>query len=468
MNLIRDNYNDKRQNNSIITVIIVTILILAVVAVLLGVLVNSLKNKTFKFYVNNTSANVSETVFTEIDGVRYINIKTIANVVNYEYNNGEYNNPYQEDKTKCYVKCDNEIASFIAGSNKMYKVILPEKIGDAEELTNKHVTKTNEIEYFELDNEIKVIGGEIFATEQAISIGFNIYFNYDKATNKVQIYTLPYLVEQYSKNEGVALDETTDFSNKKLVLYNMVLVKNSSGEYGVNKLSTGESILGTKYAKIKFIESSMNFIVTTEDGKQGISSTTETKITPQYDELNQLDKNLDLYIVKNDNKYGVINGNDEIVIHMEYDKIGIDTMEFINNNIENQYILYEKYLPVQRDGKWGLMNLNGQIALPVEYDSIGCKKGPSVTKTENNLLLIPEVQGIVVCKNEFYGLMTPQGTKLVPVSLTEMYKVTNAGKNTYYMTYNEQKINVLDWIEAKSNQTVTEQPQTQEQTQVTE
>ena len=248
----------------------------------------------------------------------------------------------------------------------------------------------------------------------------------------------------------------------------MVLVKNSSGEYGVNKLSTGESILGTKYAKIKFIESSMNFIVTTEDGKQGISSTTETKITPQYDELNQLDKNLDLYIVKNDNKYGVINGNDEIVIHMEYDKIGIDTMEFINNNIENQYILYEKYLPVQRDGKWGLMNLNGQIALPVEYDSIGCKKGPSVTKTENNLLLIPEVQGIVVCKNEFYGLMTPQGTKLVPVSLTEMYKVTNAGKNTYYMTYNEQKINVLDWIEAKSNQTVTEQPQTQEQAQVTE
>lgn len=455
MNLIQDGYNDKKQSNSIITVIIVIIVILAIVAILLGALVSSLRSKTFKFYVDTKAQKVTEDVFLEIDGVRYINVKTIANAVNYEYNNGEYNNPYQEDKTKCYVKCDNEIASFIAGSNRMYKVVSQEKDTTSEQNNTEksNFSKNTNIEYFELDNEIKVVGDEIFATEQAISIGFNIYFNYEKANNKVEILTLPYLVNTYAKKDGIALDENTEFSNKKLLLYDMALTKNSSGEFGVSKLSTGETVLGTKYANIKFIESSMNFIVTTEDGKQGISSTTETKIVPQYDELKQLDPNLDLYIVKNANKYGVINGEDEIIIHIEYDQIGMDISDFVNNNIENQYILYEKYIPVKRDGKWGLMNLNGKISLLLEYDSFGCKKGTSLTKTENNLLLVPDVEGLVVYKNGYYGLVTPKGTKIVPISLTEMYKVTNAGVNTYYMTYNEQKINILDWVEAKNNQT---------------
>lgn len=491
MNLIRDSYNEKKQNNSIITVIIVIMVILAIVAGLLLVIVNSLKGKKFKFYVDNTSQSVSEQIFTEVDGVRYINVKTIANIVGYEYNNGEYNNPYQEDKTKCYVKSDNEIASFISGSNRMYKVVLEQATTstsktDSDSTTTKSTTNTttttgttgttttttgtstktniNNTEYYELSNEVKVINGEIFASEQAISIGFNVYFNYDKQKNATTIFTLPYLVNLYSKEESVVLDDKCEFSNQKLLLYDMVLIKNSTGEYGVNKISTGEAVLGTKYAAIKFIESSMNFIVTTDDGKQGISSMTETKIAPQYDELKQLDKDLDLYLVKNDNKYGVINGEDEIVVYIEYDQIGMNTSQFVNNDIENQYIIYDKYIPAQRDGKWGLLNINGKIALPLEYDSLGCTKGKSITKTENNLLLVPDVQGIVVCKNGLYGLMTPNGSKLVPISLTEMYKVTNSGVNTYYMTYNEQKINVVEWVTAKSTATTTNTTSTTEET----
>lgn len=477
MNLIRDNYNEKKQNNSIITIIIVIMVILAIVAGLLIIIVSSLKSKRFKFYVDNTSQAVSEQVFTEVDGVRYVNVKTIANLVGYEYNNGEYNNPYQEDKTKCYVKSDNEIASFISGSNRMYKVVLEtaatnttgtDKTTNSQTTTTTGTTQTtgtpitttsktniNNTEYYELSNEVKIINGEIFASEQAISIGFNIYFNYDKQKNTVSIFTLPYLVKLYANQESVVLDDKCEFSNQKLLLYDMVLIKNSTGEYGVNKISTGEAVLGTKYAAIKFIESSMNFIVTTDDGKQGISSMSETKIAPQYDELKQLDKDLDLYLVKNDNKYGVISGEDEIIVYIEYDQIGLNTSQFVNNDIENQYIIYDKYIPAQRDGKWGLLNINGKVSLPLEYDSLGCTKGTSITKTENNLLIVPDVQGIVVCKNGLYGLMTPNGSKLVPTSLTEMYKVTNSGVNTYYMTYNEQKINVIDWVKAKANTTTT-------------
>lgn len=475
MNLIRDNYNEKKQSNSIITIIIVIMVILAIVAGLLVVIVSSLKGKRFKFYVDNAAKPVSDQVFADVDGVRYVNVKTIAEVVGYEYNNGEYNNPYQEDKTKCYVKSDNEIASFISGSNRMYKVVLDaeksttkEKNDETSQTTTTPTTQStstslktnmNNIEYYELSNEVKVINGEIFASEQAISIGFNIYFNYEKEKNTVSVCTLPYLVNAYAKQEGVVLDDKCEFSNQKLLLYDMVLVKNSTGEYGVKKLSTGEAVLGTKYAAIKFIESGMNFIVTTDDGKQGISSMTQTKIAPQYDELKQLDKDLDLYLVKNDNKYGVINGNDKIVVYIEYDQIGLDTSVFVNNDIKNQYIIYDKYIAVKRDGKWGLLSINGKGSLPLEYDSFGCTKGTSVTKTENNLLLVPEVQGIVVCKNGLYGLMTPNGSKLVPTSLTEMYKVTNSGVNSYYMTYNEQKIDVVEWVKAKANSITTTNPE---------
>ncbi len=489
MNLIRDNYNEKKQNNSIITMIIVIMVILAVVAGLLVALVSSLNSKRFKFYVDKTPKNVSEQVFTEIDGVRYVNVKTISDLVGYEYNNGEYNNPYQEDKSKCYVKSDNEIASFIAGSNRMYKVVLDNQNIDSNttDSTGNSTTKTsqstqisqsttttknntasstsqattslanktdaNNVEYYELSNEVKMINGEIYASEQAIRIGFNIYFKYDKEVNTVNISTIPFLVQSYSKFEGAVLDDKCEFSNKKLLLYDMILVKNTKDEYGVKKISSGEAILGTKYAAIKFIESSMNFIVTTQNGKQGISSMSQTKIAPQYDELKQLDKDLDLYLVRNENKYGVINGEDQVVVYIEYDQIGINAADFVNNNIENKYVLFDKYIPAKRDGKWGLLSIGGKISLPIEYDSLGCIAGPSITKSENNLLLIPDLQGIVVSKGGLYGLMTPNGSKLVPASLTEIYKVTNSGVNTYYMTYNEQKIDVIEWVKAKTNET---------------
>lgn len=462
MNLIRDNYSEKKHNNSLVTIIIVVMVILAIVAALLFILISNLQNKKFKFIVDETSYKVSDEIFKDVNGVRYINVKTISNTVNYEYNNGEYNNPYEEDKTKCYVKCDNEIASFISGTNKIYKVALDDaakkdtKTQQSVNSDTKQTVVSNEntldsIEYYELKDEIKLIDGEIYATEQAIKIGFNISFNYNTAINKVEIYTLPYLVKKYSSVENSVLDEKCEFSNQKLLLYDMILVKNSKNEYGVKKISNSDAVLGTKYAAIKFIESSMNFIITTENGKQGISSTTETKISPQYDELKQLDKDLDLYLVKNGTKYGVINGEGNVVIYMEYDQIGMDTSAFINNDLDNQYILYKKYIPVKRDEKWGLMRIDGTNTVPAEYDQFGCTTGTAISKTENNLLLVPDVKGIVVCQNGLYGLITPDGSKLVPVSLSEMYKTTNSGVNTYYMTYNSEKIDILQWIKAKAN-----------------
>lgn len=78
---------------------------------------------------------------------------------------------------------------------------------------------------------------------------------YNKEHNQITVYTLPYLVAHYtalSQNSGIA-DKDADFSNQKALLYNMLVVK-KQGNYGVQSLN-GQEILGTKYAKVKFIES---------------------------------------------------------------------------------------------------------------------------------------------------------------------------------------------------------------------
>jgi len=493
MNLVGNEINSNKKNNKTVTGIVVAIMILIVLAIILVAVINQIKAKTFKFYVDGKSTNVSKSVFVDQDGTRYINIKTIAELVGYEYNNGEYNNPYVEDKTKCYVKGNNEIASFISESSKMYKVVLDEGTAKDENNkdnntsnntanntsntntnnTTKNTTnntvkdvattaedKTENVEYFTLSNDIKLIDGSLYATEQGIKLGFNISFSYNEKNNRIDIYSLDYLSKYYSgKIANSVLDDTCEFSNKKLLMYNMALVKNSEGDYGVSNL-TGESIIGTKYKKIKFIESSNDFIVTTENNKQGILSLKKSgaetevivKISPQYDEIKQLDKDLDLFLVKDNNKYGVINGAGKIIVYIEYDKIGIDITNFVNNEIDNPYILYQKYIPVMKDAKWGIIDTSGNITLNLEYDALGCTQGISINKTENNVLLIPDVKGIVVYQNGLYGVMNITGTKLVPTAVQEIYKVSSSGVNTYYMTYNNEKIDLVNWIKAKQNQ----------------
>lgn len=55
------------------------------------------------------------------------------------------------------------------------------------------------------------------------------------------------------------------------------------------------------------MENSQDFIVKTDDGKMGIlASNGTTKIQPDYDEIKQIDKQQSLYLVKRNNKYGVI------------------------------------------------------------------------------------------------------------------------------------------------------------------
>lgn len=438
--LDEEQVSKKNKGKKIIKILIIIIILLFLATIGILYAMYYLKSKEFKVIVDGVqnSKLTSDDFIFDGDTI-YVSIKDVAPYLgNYTYKKGGYKE-YSEDTTKCYVESNNEVASYTSESSTIYKTILSEGSDNA-------VTST--YEYYTIDEPVKIVNNKLYTTLDGISIGCNSMLSYDSKSNTVKIYTLSYLTSYYTnKISGAAInDEKALFSNKKASLYNLIVVKDDKGNYGVNNINN-EEVIGKKYSYVKFLESSQEFIVKTSEGKMGIiSKDGTTKIKPEYSDIMQIDKDLGLYLVSNNNKYGVINENGKVIIYLEYEAIGIDTTQFSSDNIRNKYLLYDNCIPVERGELWGLMDKNGNTLIEPQYDSLGCVIGSSTSKTANNLLLIPEYEGIIVCKNKLYGLVNSFGKELIPVAVSSMYSITTSGKNSYYLIYNKQTLDVLKYL----------------------
>ena len=461
MNLIDNEVNERKlQNTKMIKIIGISIIVLILIAIGLISYLSYERSKEFKYTIDGVrQKNLADLFYFDESGDIYLSIKDLTNVlqknkINAEYNNGSYK-AYNEDETECNVEQKYEVAGYELNSEKMYKVI----------------REDGTYEYFSLDKPVKSINGKLYASKEGIEIGFNIIIEYDKDKNTINMYTLDRLVEIYSKrlNNTVINSKEMSFLNKKALKYDMIITKNSNNEYGVQRISTGEMIIGTKYSNLKFIESTKDFIVTTPEKKQGIISTTKGKdIEPQYVEIKQLKEDLNLYLVKNDKgKYGVYNREKQnTVIYPEYDSIGIDLNQFKNEKIENQYILYDNCIPCKKSEngiyKWEIMDVNGKKIINQQFDELGYIKGTSKNVKGNNLLLIPEIEAIIVNKDSMYGLINSTGKLLVKIAMQQIYAESSEGKNTYYMVYNDQTFDVLETLK-KANVTVNSNDKTNDE-----
>lgn len=415
---------------------IVLVLLLLVVIGLVA-LIYYMQSTQLKVYVDAKSNVKMKDIFVfDQNNNLYIPIRAFADYVGYESGNGEYKQ-YAEDITKCYVESKEEIASFSLGSNKIYKIILD---------------GNNDYEYYEINEPIKMFNNQLYTTIEGAQIAFNISMSYNQQQNQVNIYTLPYLVSYYTtkfQNAGIA-DKDANFSNQKALLYNMLIIKNENGNYGVQTLD-GQEVLGTKYANIKFVESSKEFIVTTMENKMGIMSyDSKIKIAPEFDEIKQIDKDSGLYLATKNKKQGVVNSNGSIVLYLEYDQIGVNSSQYMSNTIKNQYLLYNKCIPAKKNGTWEIFDKTGKniAGTGTTYKELGCSVGGKSNGEENSnsVLLVPQYEGIVVSRNNVYGLIDSEGKTLLPIALQSIYSITSEGEETYYMLYNNQLMNVIDYI----------------------
>ena len=436
MNLIDESFEEKKPNNSkkLVKIIIIVMAILLVAIIGIIIAIGYMKSNTLKLYIDGRqNEKVKEMMIIEEDGTIYFPIKEVASYLGYKSYNGEYSNK-SEDTSKCYVECSNEIANFSLNSNKIYKLLT----------SNKDLN----YDYYYTSKPVKAMNGVLYTTSEGLELAFNVSFQYDANNKKVVIYTLPYLIQSYNT---MALDNgyekiNNEFNNQKAILNDMLIVeKEKSNVFGVIDLK-GNVIFESKYDNIEYIPNMGDFLVES-DGKVGLmSAKRETKIQILYDDLKLIDSDLDLFLVEKDRKYGIMDSKGNIKLYIEYDEIGIDNTKFSQNDIKNRYVLVNNLIPVKKGKLWGLFDKNGNMIVDFEYDSFGYIA--SSNKDAINLLLIPDYNVIVACKNKKYTLINSSGKKLCAVVLDDVYMTIRSGKKYYYMNFNDKNLNVLEYLDS--------------------
>lgn len=422
---------EDEKNKKILRIILVIVGILVVLSIVLVCLIMYMQSTILKVSVDGVTKTFEEGFFVFEDNTVYVPIKEFAKeIAGYEAQNGEYQKN-TEDKNKCYIESINEVAMFSLGSNVIYK------------------TEPNGITYenFTIESPVKNINEQLYVSSEGIEIACNVKFNYSKQTNKITIQTLPALVKFYTqeiKEKGYA-GLSDDFNSQKAILQNLLVVvqeKENNKKLGVIN-TKGDDIIGTKYDQITFLESTREFFVT-NNNKVGILSTKgEVKIPLENDALELLDNDLKLYLATSNGKKGVLDEYGKIILYKEYDEIGIDTTLFPSNNIENKYLLFDNAIPVKKDGKYGLYDKTGKEILPLNYSGFGYIQSTTKDKSVNNLLILPEYEGIVLSieygegqdKTKRYGIVNSLGEEIVPFGLDEIYSITSQGKEEYYVVY---------------------------------
>ncbi len=448
MNLIDESFKEKeekkkRRATGIIlgAIIFVVIIIIAIISYLIYI-----QNKTLRLYLDGSqSEKLKQLLIFDDDGTVYMPIKEVASYFKYESYNGEYSDK-SEINNKCYVQNENEVANFALNSNKIYKLDLS--------------SGTENYEYEYSRKPVKAINGILYATSEAIEKAFNVSFIYDQDKNRIYIYTLPYLIESYSPKVldygFTKLSET--FANEKAVLQDMLVVEKEGNNRQIGVISTkGEAILEAKYDSITYLPNVGDFLVQTNEKYGIISKDKRTKVEIMYDLIELMDSDSGLYLAKKDNKYGVIDSNGKIKIYIENDEIGMDISKFEQNNIKNKYILADSLIPARKDKLWGLYDKNGKLVVDFNYDSFGYVA--STNKNALNLLVIPNYNVIVACKDKKYTLLNSVGKELFAAAVADdIYMTINDGKRDYHIAVNDGIMSVKDYFDrigiTEKNQTI--------------
>ncbi len=442
----------KGRNNTIIAIvsaiIIITIIICAII-----VMINELQpiDQTMKIYLDGEKAQMDTSIFLIENDKVYVSVKGIASYVGYESHSGEYKIE-AEDTNKVFVENKQETASMFLNSTIISKI--EPNTGD-------------DYKNYTMSEPARNVNGDIYVISDGIEIACNIKLQYDSVNNIMSIQTLPYIYELYNTAvQKLGFTKASDnFENQKALLYDRIVIENSDGRYGVVD-ANGVEVIGTRYAYVQFDEYNKEFTITNAYNKVGIDYIDgETKINVNYDEIKSINKQNELYLVKSNEKYGVIDGKERIIIHMEYDDIGVDITPYLtqkinrtettNNEEEDekdivkQYVFFNSLIAVKQNDMWGFFNIKGNKVSDIKYTDIGCKvevieedednqneeEKPTKIKTTGNLLLIDDYELIVVEQNEQYGLIDTSATELFRPEAEDMYSITDAGVKSYYMEF---------------------------------
>lgn len=463
MSLLNDGYKSDNGNKKVFIAGGVALVVLILIIVALLAIVTTLNKNKISLTVNSKKYSTSSYLINK-DETIYIAIEDLTKIMDgsYTYKSG---NKDSEDDNDCYVTNGRESTFFEADSKEIYKIL----------------EETNEIEFYTLDKPVIKENGKIYMPIDAVELALNI--NYSNDNNKYNLNSIGFLEGYYNQeqsklfipDESIVWD-TEHYSNIKLLKYGLVVVKDQDNKLGISRISASTDkkskittvstspLITTKYTDIKYVEKYSELIVETENG-QGIvkldtkdgNFTTKTLILPQYEILMPMSD--DLYIVgetkkteeqsssKDVVKYGIVNKDGDEILPVEYDQIGIDATKFLNNDLKNQYVIFDNLVPVKKDNLCGFVNLNGQTVIDLLYSDFGCTE----TNSNSNVFIIPEEDAIVMKNGENYSIISNTGKTIIG-KLVRVYKEIEDGKEDYTMLTQTKKSNVINSIKDMKKQ----------------
>ena len=461
MNLL--NEEEKKQptkNNKIRSIIIILIVVLTILCIaIIGLILYLAKNPSDEgVYIDNNYYPDLYAIFDvkqdeNGDTTIYVPIKEFASLtyksLGYVGYKGEYN-PKTEDESKCHILKENcEVTIFTEDSDVIYKLNLQ--------------NNNNEYETYKIDSKVFNNNGKLYTSLNGIEKAFNVKFSFEgKNSEIIKIKSMENIIKEKeetlknitNKEYGQLNPETIKYSDAKTVLENLLIVKNKNNQYGLVKTDTIPSfILEPKYDNISYICQSESFLVSS-DKKYGIfSKDGKMKIDILYDEIVSMGQDYGLYVVKVDDKFGVVDENGKIIIYPENEKVGIDIEPFSYNNIKNGYILLNKLIPVKKNTLWAFYNIDGKLLTNTEkfYKNIGCTD----IKGENNsypLLEIPECDLVVVqdTKDKFSVVNTDGDDNILPFILERIYIKVIDGERKYIIQKDKKEYDVIELLKRKT------------------
>ena len=434
MNLLDEDFsnNKTKKTSNVIKIIIVFIVLIVIAIIGIVAYMMYLEGTILRVYVDDAeNAEFKNLLVFEEDGTIYVPVRAISTYLGYSSYSGEYSNR-SEDNSKCYVEGEGEVVNLALNSNKIYKLNLAEN--------------SNNYTYLYMDKPVKAINGELYITTDGMQKVFNTTFFFDQENNRITIYTMPYLISSYTNTVldygYTRLSDTLE--NEKAILKNMLIVTNDR-YYGVINATDGTEILECKYDDIRYQEITGDFIICSGD-KYGIMGTDKkTKVDINYDSIELMDYDAGLYLVRRNNRYGVVDINGNNIIFAENDQIGIDISRFEENDLKTGYILVDNLIPVMKDNKWGLFDTKGNQVVDFEYDSFGYIA--SSNREATNLLVIPDYNVIVACLNNRYTLLNASGEQPIKAFVDDIYMVISGGKKQYLMNANDKTYDVEEYLD---------------------
>ena len=222
---------------------------------------------------------------------------------------------------------------------------------------------------------------------------------------------------------------------------------------GVYSLLRDQFVIPCEYKSFSKIRNDNLYKVNNNKGYNLITIDNKAVLKNWYQELHTI-RDSKNFIVKLNDKMGIIDENENIIVPIEYQNIRVSRY---NDG---------SYLAINEGGKYGCITANGEISLPFEYDFINTSYSNSLTTRKGDKCgmiqvnngspheivtceydaIIVEKESLIVKKKDKFGILDSYGKLIAPCEYESIEKVLfkNYSSNYIYLAKKDNKYTILD------------------------